>query len=77
MGDEGKKEKPKRIMGRRRIDSKDRQRFSKRAALGDISIVRDNFKCKFCHHEKGIEFNATNSPKFGKIKCAKCKRVKE
>jgi hypothetical protein len=63
--------------GRYRIESNKRTRFSKRAAMGQITVEREEFICPSCHHDKGITWTGKESPRFYKTKCAKCKKVKE
>ena len=62
------KDKP---TGKSKISSPDKEKYSKRAMMGQIIVDSDSV-CPKCHHHKSIEYTATNSPRFGKKKCTKC-----
>ena len=53
------------FIGRRRIDDTSRAFFSKRTFNGDMSVIRENFKCPKCSHHKAFR-------KHSGVFCTRC-----
>ena len=53
------------FIGRRRIDDTARGFFSKRAFNGDLTVIREDFRCPHCSHEKAFR-------KHSGVFCTRC-----